>query len=73
MDDQDIGVIKKNFEEIIGNSEYNVEEKSYLNRIAFYTFKKYGFKSTFKKFSKFVTIIQVTPPFPLLSYKFTLL
>lgn len=48
---------EKNFDNLLTNPEYNIEEKTFLNRIAFYVFKKYGFGSNFKKFAKYVNII----------------
>ena len=52
-------ILETNIQKILENTEYNIEEKMFLNRIAFYTFKKYGLKSKFKNFGKYINVLQV--------------
>jgi len=52
--------LEQTLERIINNKDFNVEEKMFLNRLAFLLFKKNAHRSTFNNFSKKVTTLQVT-------------
>lgn len=45
MDEKEIDITEPNIKKILKNTEYNIEEKLFLNRIAFYVFKNWGFNS----------------------------